>query len=226
MAKQSNDELAYKEFLKQISKLSAQFVPDDGITTIGKQRKSANEVYQELCYDFPLVTKDELEILKNYLQKIQLNGKPDSLRVARRSFYDGILYGVRKHQSTASDPSKTNTTEKQVEDPETLQISKIYFQICAIIFIKFVKYYLQLAINKDLETLNKELSLFKLKKTSESSKYDESESDNQIENVNKEEEILLAKDQDDDNTPYETFGGNSNFFAFDEKGVKFFCFSS
>lgn len=102
MAKQSSDELDYKDFIKQISLLASKITVVDEDVSFTKQKKSAKEVFQELCYDFPLVTKEELETLKEYLQTVKLDSKPSAIQIARRSFYDGIMYGARKHQSDTS----------------------------------------------------------------------------------------------------------------------------
>jgi hypothetical protein len=228
MAKQSTDELEYKDFLKQISFLSSKVSLSTDDISFGKPKKSASEVYQELCYDYPLVTKEELEILKDYLQKVQFKTS-STIKVARRVFYDGIVYGVRKYQSSdrGKDVSKfalispdTQKIEKKSEDTDSQQqISKLYIYLCAFVFIKYVKHYTHLAAMKDLDALNQELSFFKLKKKNQPQTYQEN--DPSTSETTPTDEPILAKDQDEDDTPYEPIDPNSqSFFAWEEKGKK------
>ena len=120
------DDLSYEQFLKEIAKLGGKIsvVPSD-ISFVAK--KSAREVYNELCYDYPLVSQKELEILRdhllqyvNRLTKGTSNTKQNDFRILRRSFVDGIIYGAQK-LSTKSENKGNSFASSSID---LLQITK------------------------------------------------------------------------------------------------------
>jgi hypothetical protein len=121
-----DDQLSFKDFLKELSKLSTQLTvnPDDNISFA--KIKNAKEIYEELCLDFPLVTVNEIRILnEEILNKIAgKNTKFGTFPIIRRSFLEGISYGARKSQNDVI--SKVESPNMKQDEPKREEPLRIF----------------------------------------------------------------------------------------------------
>lgn len=159
-------ELSYEDFLKEIKSISSSLsISQDntlGSLLLSKGSKSAKDIHQELCLDFPLITKDELITLKEHLLQKELDIKTidtknkkssESFPILRKSFLDGIIYGTRKHQSKELSGSvevgqslkSDQAVDQQISEEENAKLSVLYQEINAIIFVKYIKHMLHLS---------------------------------------------------------------------------------
>eukprot|EP01114_Cavostelium_apophysatum_P019712 TRINITY_DN6425_c0_g1_i1.p1 TRINITY_DN6425_c0_g1~~TRINITY_DN6425_c0_g1_i1.p1 ORF type:complete len:608 (+),score=141.30 TRINITY_DN6425_c0_g1_i1:18-1841(+) len=112
--KQSSNgsELSYEDFLRMLRNSVLEPAP--------KRVKSPKDVYDELCYDFPLISGEDLQILKNDLL-LKANDGQTMGHPFTKAFLNGITYGARR-------------TSKEGEDD-----LRIYHAICGIVFVKYCK---------------------------------------------------------------------------------------
>ncbi len=141
--------LSYQQFLKLLKE-----IPTDTPAS-HRKRKTAKEVFEELCFDFPLVNRDELITLKEEFHH-QLTNNPNHLldlnnfKITRR-FLNGIIYGATKVDSKTKlqqeDPSLLDEDEQKEETirirnathEEDVQKATLYHSICGLVFLRLFK---------------------------------------------------------------------------------------
>jgi hypothetical protein len=131
-------EISYDEFLKQLSQIP--------FSELEKQKaKTPAQIYEELCLDFPLVTKDELQILLEELEKqvcremLQEHIPQKRVTLAKvnwnltftlkRSFFTGLQYCT---QQTKDSPS-ANEQIYQILAISTLKLIKVMLRYLLLI---------------------------------------------------------------------------------------------
>ncbi len=106
------EDISYQDFLKELKLISSNIAVTTDAVGFGK-KKSATEIYEELCLDYPLVTANEIQLLHEHLLKSINNTKASNpwktFPIFRREFLDGIQYGARKYQLNAEQQTSNNT---------------------------------------------------------------------------------------------------------------------
>lgn len=111
-----NNELSYEEFLKALNS-----IPREEFNK--PKKKPIQQIFEEICLDFPLLSLDELQTLKETLLTQMKNNSHELIEFPLSSrFIEGIKYGAQ------------NLTGK-----ESLLETKLYQDLCIIIFIRLFK---------------------------------------------------------------------------------------
>lgn len=120
--------MSYADFLAQLREITKQQAPD-------KETK-ATSVYEQLCFDFPIVSYDDLQVLKTTLKKAVDNYYDNSKELRgfpiTHSFVKGIVYGATKH---------VHAYQQAEQEPHST--FQGYSEICALVFVKLFRLYLR-----------------------------------------------------------------------------------
>lgn len=129
---------SYSEFLKLLQEIPKSSSHPASLTP--------KETYEQLCYDFPQLSVDELSTFKNDFLK-QIEGEKYSTYPISNKFIHGITYGASKYGNHANNTNSSISINNKSNDKNAnnnsnnnnANISPFYEQYSAINAIALVK---------------------------------------------------------------------------------------